>query len=317
MDEQQTTGQIMDTTNTDGAFESDFENGVMEGLENQQPQDDDTGEGAAEGLENQQPDHPSDKPETPPAPQDGQDPPAAQQAETPPAPQLVSMTYNGRQIMLPQDAVSAIGQALGGDPIALLQKGMNYDSKAARELRVLDRYAEASGLTRAQYLEQLEGMQRQQELASEVEKCRAEFPDTPDAALTAIAEGRCAAKRAAEQQQIAEREQYLAGVRQRAAQQLADNKRAAAMREWDAYEQLADVHKPEDVPPRVLELVQQGMTPTAAHWRHQAEQAQQQAAQQTQINKQTQKNAASSAGSMSGTGDETGFEADFARAFAY
>lgn len=66
---------------------------------------------------------------------------------------------------------------------------MNYDRKAEREMRVLDQYAEAAGMNRQQYLEQLEGARNEQLLSAEIEQCRTEFPETPDAALKAIARG--------------------------------------------------------------------------------------------------------------------------------
>ena len=164
----------------DGDFGTDFEAGLLgDGLEDQQTAEQNPGEGGADGLENQQPEGQQEQP-----------------------PQLVPMTFNGQQIMLPQEAVQQLRGALGTDPVALLQKGMNYDHKAERELRVLDQYAAASGMTRAQYLAQLEQAQQQQELAAELEKARSEFPEgTPDAALQEIAKSRVASKRAAEQQQ--------------------------------------------------------------------------------------------------------------------
>lgn len=158
------------------------------GLENQQAAAPDGGaEGEEGGLENQQTDPgQQDEPETLP-PEGGETPP--EEAENQPV-QTVPLVYNGQQILLPADAVQALTGALGANPVELLQKGMNYDAKGEREFRLLDRYAEASGMSRQQYLEQLEGVQRQQMLEGEIEKCRSEFPDTPDAALRAIAEGR-------------------------------------------------------------------------------------------------------------------------------
>ena len=152
-------------------------------------------------------------------------------------------------------------------------------------------------MSRQQYIEQLEAAQRQQELAAEVEKCRTEFPDTPDAALKAIAEGRMASKRAAAQQQAAQREQQLAAVRQRAASAVEQARQQAAVKAWDDYEQIADVHKKEDIPPRVLELVQkEGMSPVAAHYRYQAEQKE----QQLGIRQKGEQNRQQSVGSLAG-----------------
>lgn len=314
----------------DGDFGSDFEAGLLgDTLENQQSAEQDDGEGAANGLENQQPGGQQGEPENQPpdkvnssagaregalgqggVQQEGQPPAAQQQAWPAPVP----MTYNGQQILLPAEAVQALRGALGMDPIELLQKGMNYDRKAERELRLIDQFAQGAGLSRAQYIEQLEAAQRQQELAAEVEKCRAEFPDTPDAALRAIAEGRMAAKRAAAQQQAVQREQQLAAVRQRAANAVEQARQKAEIKAWDDYEQIAGVHTREDIPPRVLELVQkEGMSPVAAHYRYQTEQKD----QQLGIQQKAAQNRQQSVGSLAGDAATGGFEADFMKGFGY
>ena len=214
MDDIRETSGIDSTTQMDGDFSTDFEAGLLgDGLENQQTAGQDPGEGGADGLENQQPEGQQEEPENKGA-EDGQQPPPAQQ-ERPPVP----LTYNGQQILLPGEAVEALRGALGLDPVAVLQKGMNYDHKAARELRLLDQYAAASGMTRQQYIGKLEAAQRQQELAAEVEKCRAEFPEgTPDAALTEIAKNRIASRQAAERQQAMQRQSELQQMQQRAQQ---------------------------------------------------------------------------------------------------
>ena len=294
----------------DGDFGSDFEAGLMDGgLENQQPTGQDTGEGAAEGLENQQPEGQQGEPENN-QPEGGQEPPQAQQEP----PKMVPMTYNGQQIMLPESAVQALRGALGHDPVELLQKGMNYDHKAERELRVLDQFATAAGLTRAQYLGQLEQMQREGEIKAEREKCRGEVPETPDAAFAEIAKNRVAARHAAAQQQAMQRQQEIRQVQQRAQQAVQHARRQAEIAEWDRYEQMAKVHKPEDIPPRVMELVQQqGLKPTEAHLQYQLEQAQQQNA----IKKKDQQNRQQSAGSLTGSDSPGGFEAEFMKAFQF
>ena len=296
----------------DGDFGTDFEAGLLgDGLENQQPAGQDPGEGGADGLENQQPEGQQEQPED--KQQGGQEPPAEAQQEQPP--QLVPMIFNGYRILLPQEAVQQLRGALGTDPVALLQKGMNYDHKAERELRVLDQYAAASGMTRAQYLAQLEQAQQQQELAAELEKARSEFPEgTPDAALQEIAKSRVASKRAAEQQQRAQQQAAVQQVQQRAEQAVQEARRKAEIAEWDRYEQMAKVHKPEDIPPRVMELVQQkGLKPTEAHLQYQLEQAQ----QQNEINKKDQQNRQQSAGSLAGADNLGGFEAEFMKAFQF
>lgn len=282
----------------DGDFGTDFEAGLLgDGLESQQTAEQDTGDGGADGLESQQPEGRQGQPED--NQKGGQEPPAEAQQEQPP--QLVPMTYNGQQIMLPQEAVQQLRGALGRNPIELLEKGMNYDHKAERELRLLDQYAAASGLTRTQYLAQLEQAQQQAKLAAEIEKARGEFPEAPDAALQEIARNRVAAKRAAEQQQAQQRQQAVQQVQQRAQTAVQEARRKAELAAWAEYGKIAGIGTNDDVPARVLELVQkEGMTPVAAHWRYQAEQAQ----QQNEINKKDQQNRQQSAGSLTGAGDD-------------
>ena len=296
----------------DGFSDADFlaaleDNGS---LENQQDVAEGAPEGDGDGLENQQTGTDTqDEPENQP-PEGGEVPPET--AEQPV--QTVPLVYNGQQILLPADAVQALTGALGANPVELLQKGMNYDAKGEREFRLLDQYAEAAGMNRQQYLEQLAGARNEQLLSAEIEKCRAEFPETPDAALKAIAEGRMASQRAAAAQAAEQQRARLDAMQQRIDQTVAQARQEADERAWDEYETIAGVHKPEDIPPRVMELVNsEGMTPVAAHWRYQAELNQQavKIAEKNQTNRQT------SPGSMTGTGEESGFEADFLRAFKF
>lgn len=296
----------------DGFSDADFlaaleDNGS---LENQQDVAEGAPEGDGDGLENQQTGTDTqDEPENQP-PEGGEVPPET--AEQPV--QTVPLVYNGQQILLPADAVQALTGALGANPVELLQKGMNYDAKGEREFRLLDQYAEAAGMNRQQYLEQLEGARNEQLLSAEIEQCRTEFPETPDAALKAIAEGRMASRRAAEAQAAEQQQAELTAMQQRIDQTVEQARQAANEKAWDEYETLAGVHKPEDIPPRVMELVNsEGMTPVAAHWRYQAELNQQavRIAEKNQTNRQT------SPGSMTGAGEESGFEADFLRAFKF
>ena len=284
----------------DGFSDADFlaaleDNGS---LENQQDVAEGAPEGDGDGLENQQTGTDTqDEPENQPS-EDGEVPPEAVEQPV----QTVPLVYNGQQILLPADAVQALTGALGANPVELLQKGMNYDRKAEREMRVLDQYAEAAGMNRQQYLEQLEGARNEQLLSAEIEQCRTEFPDTPDAALKAIAEGRMASRRAAEAQAAEQQRARLDAMQQRIDQTVEQARQAANEKAWDEYETLAGVHKPEDIPPRVMELVNsEGMTPVAAHWRYQAEQNQQavRIAEKNQTNRQT------SPGSVAGNESDT------------
>lgn len=270
------------------------------GLENQQAAAPDGGaEGEEGGLENQQTDPGQhDEPETLP-PEGGETPP--EEAENQPV-QTVPLVYNGRRFQLPADAVQALTGALGANPVELLQKGMNYDAKGEREFRLLDRYAEASGMSRQQYLEQLEGVQRQQMLEGEIEKCRSEFPDTPDAALRAIAEGRLASQRAEQVRAAQQRQAEITAAQQRIDQTVQQARHEAETRAWDEYVRVSGAKSVEDVPPRVAELVtKEHMTPVAAHWRYMSEQAQ----QQVEIEKKNNQNRQMSPGSMTGREGDT------------
>lgn len=306
-------GNTSDTGADMDGFNGDDFLAVLEGnddLENQQTAAEGEEETVQDGTENQRAEEQQEEPENQP-PEGGNDNPP-EQAEQPV--QTVPLVFNGQQIMLPAEAVSALQGALGANPVELLQKGMNYENKAARELRVLDQYAEAAGMNRQQYLEQLEGARNEQLLSAEMEQCRTEFPETPDAALKAIAEGRMASRRAAKAQAAEQQRAELTAMQQRIDQTVAQAREEADARAWEEYVSLSGVKSFEEVPKRVLELVQQeAMTPVAAHWRYQAELNQQavRIAEKNQTNRQT------SPGSMTGTGEESGFEADFLRAFKF
>ena len=298
-------GNTSDTgADMDGFDESEFL-AALEGsdAEDQRGTNEGNEENVQDGAEDQRAEEQPEEPENQPS-EDGEVPPEAVEQPV----QTVPLVYNGQQILLPADAVQALTGALGANPVELLQKGMNYDRKAEREMRVLDQYAEAAGMNRQQYLEQLEGARNEQLLSAEIEKCRAEFPETPDAALKAIAEGRMASRRAAEAQAAEQRRAELTAMQQRIDQTVEQAREEADARAWEEYVSLSGVKSFEEVPKRVLELVQQeAMTPVAAHWRYMSEQAQQavRIAEKNQTNRQT------SPGSMTGTGEESGFEADF------
>ena len=294
---------------TDGDIGAVFEDGLFDGeLENQQDAGQDTGKDGDGGLENQQPDGQPQEPGQDKG-ADGEPQPEQQQPQTAPQTQeqpqaLVQMQYNGQQYMLPRAAVDEIGRALGVNAVELLQKGMNYDHKAERELAVLGRYAAASNMTVPQYVQALETQRQQQELDAEVEKCRREFPESEDGAVQEIAKSRLAARRNAELQQAHAREAQAQQMRSRVdqtVQQMQQRKLAAS---WDAYEQITGIHKKEDIPPRVMELVQQGCTPLEAHWRHQSEQAQAELKQKKDIEQQQERNQNTTTGSLSGAGVE-------------
>ena len=253
----------------DGFDESEFL-AALEGsdAEDQRGTNEGNEEIVQDGAEDQRAEEHSEEPENQP-PEDGENSDAAQTA----APQTVPFKWKDTEILLPAEAVNALQSALGANPVELLQKGMNYDAKGEREFRLLDQYAEASGMSRQQYLEQLESARNEQLLSAEIEKCRAEFPETPDVALKAIAEGRMASQRAAAAQAAEQQRAELTAMQQRIDQTVEQAREEADARAWEEYVSLSGVKSFEEVPKRVLELVQQeAMTPVAAHWRYQAEQ---------------------------------------------
>ena len=287
-----------DGADMDGFDESEFL-AALEGsdAEDQRGTNEGNEENVQDGAEDQRAEEQPEEPENQP-PEGGENSDAAQTA----APQTVPFKWKDTEILLPAEAVNALQSALGANPVELLQKGMNYDAKGEREFRLLDQYAEASGMSRQQYLEQLESARSEQLLSAEIEKCRAEFPETPDVALKAIAEGRMASRRAAEAQAAEQQRAQLTAMQQRIDQTVAQAKQDATVKAWDEYETLAGVHKPEDIPPRVMELVNsEGMTPVAAHWRYQAEQN----AQAVQIEKKNNQNKMTSPGSVQGNEGDT------------
>lgn len=293
-------GNTSDTGADMDGFNGDDFLAALEGnddLENQQTAAEGAEETVQDGAEDQRTEEQQEEPENQP-PEGGEVPPETVEQPV----QTVPLVYNGQQILLPADAVQALTGALGANPVELLQKGMNYDRKAEREMRVLDQYAEAAGMNRQQYLEQLEGARNEQLLSAEIEKCRAEFPETPDVALRAIAEGRMASQRAAAAQAAEQQRAQLTAMQQRIDQTVAQARQEADERAWDEYETLAGVHKLEDVPSRVMELVNsEGMTPVAAHWRYQAEQN----AQAVQIEKKNNQNKMTSPGNVQGNKGDT------------
>lgn len=294
----------VDGADMDGDFGSDFEDGLFDGdLENQQTAEQETGEGADGGLGNQQPDGQQGEPEKQEN-EGGERPPAEGQPPAQEPPQLVPLTYNGQQIMLPQAAVQEIGRALGMDAIELLQKGMNYEHKNERELAVLNQYAAAANMTVPQFIQQLEQLKQAQELEEEVKKIKDEFPATEENALLEIAKGRVAARRNEQMQQAHAREAQMQQLRSRVDQTVQDMQKQRENEQWTAYEKETGIHTPDKIPPRVWELVHQGKTPMEAHWQYQSEQAKAKLDKQNNIHQQQERNRQATTGSLAGAAVE-------------
>lgn len=281
---------------TDGAEQEQDDGaatGFTEGLsaacgDNQPAMQEQTGEDEPEGAENQR------------ALESAAPPEQLEQAmrQAPP----VNLTFNGAVTALPADAVQQVARALGGganDVVTLLQKGMNYENKAAREMRVLEEYANAAGIDRNAYLHQLEEGLQTARLKSETDRVLEQYPGMAQQTAQSVAKQRMAD---AEQSRRQEQEQ----TQQRVRQTVNKVRVQAQMQAWDAYEQLSGVHRAQDIPPRVLELVQrEGMDPTAAHWRFQSEQN----GLQLQHHQKMNQNKRAS------TGSQRGAASDFADAF--
>lgn len=293
-----------DGADMDGDFGSDFEDGLFDGdLENQQTAEQDTSKGEDGGLENQQPDGQQGEPEQQEQ-EGGEQPPAEGQPPAQEPPQLVPLTYNGQQIMLPQAAVQEIGRALGANAIELLQKGMNYEHKNERELAVLNQYAAAANMTVPQFIQHLEQRKQAQELEAEVEKLKNEFPASEEGALLEIAKSRVAARQNEQMQQAHARDAQMQQLRSRVDQTLQQMQKQRENAQWDAYEKETGIHDPENIPPRVWELVQQGKTPMEAHWQYQSEQAKAELDKQNNIHQQQEKNRQATTGSLAGAAVE-------------
>lgn len=218
------------------------------------------------------------------------------------AAETLPLSYMDSAFQLDAAAVQSIAGALGStqqDVIALLQKGMNYEHKASREIGILNDFAQASGMTLDQYLNGLESAREENLVQTEMQQVAAEMPEgTPEEALRRIAERNVADRRAERQQQAQQAAQLAA--------QQADRGRVDA---WGAllgeYPELRD---PQNVPQGLFEIMaKQGCTPSEAFYRVQA---QQQAAQLAEakraleVAQQKQKNKETAVGSQSTAGDD-------------
>ena len=128
-------GNTSDTgADMDGFDESEFLAALeVSDAEDQRGTNEGNEENVQDGAEDQRAEEQPEEPENQPS-EGGEVPPEAVEQPV----QTVPLVYNGQQIMLPADAVQALTGALGANPVELLQKGMNYDRKAEREMRVLD-----------------------------------------------------------------------------------------------------------------------------------------------------------------------------------
>jgi len=248
------------------------------------------------------------EPEESDAEAESEEPEDEEQAEDEqqPAPQYVTLNFGGNPVNVPADAVSAFSQALGQDVAGVIQKGLAYDSKNAREIGILERYAKSSGLSLGEYMNLLEREAENQEVQNEMDRLRARYPeDTPEEALADIARNVLAQRREAETRQQLE---------QQNAMQAQVSRQMAQMRSQDIQNGVAafmqqhpEIRSSADVPQEVWDIMDTpGMTLAAAWERWQAQQAQaeaEQLKQQLEIERKNQQNRQQSAGSQQGGGD--------------
>lgn len=235
----------------------------------------------AEETVNEPADEPAEPQEGEPAEETPAEPAEPPQEAAEPT---VPLVYNGQQMGLPKSAVDALAGVLGGDVIALLQKGMNYEHRGSREIGMLERYAQAGGYdSRAAYLDAMERQLGQHQIDMELARLQEQYPETPEDALRPIAErtvdDRNAAERAARERENAERaraEMLRAGEEK--------------SRPWA---DMLKLHPEVDVSTlgkEFFDLVNAGVPPVAAYERMETERVKQEAAELREQLKATQKN---------------------------
>lgn len=225
--------------------------GVAEDGGDQTEQTDGESEGAGEAAGGDQTGGDSETAEPETEPQDAAEPPAQT------APVMVLRNLD-RSYDLPLDAVQSIARVLGvtvNDAVALVQKGMNYESKGQREARLLQGLAQSAGLDYNAFLAKAENEQRDLRVQAEMQRIRTEFPEgTPDAALRRIAEGNLASQRAREQ---------IDAVRNRQSRE-AEAQRAKLEPFRELLRARPDIKSVADYPKGTIELIRGGMSPLAA-----------------------------------------------------
>lgn len=172
--------------------------------------------------------------------------------------QVLTMRSMDKSYALPAGAVGEVARALGVTPeaaVALMQKGMNYDNKGAREARLLQGLAQSAGLDYNAFLAKAEGEQRELRVRAEMLKVAATLPEgTPEAALRQIAESNLASQRA--------REQIEAAKSRMRQESDAQNARVEPFREL--LRARPDIKRREDIPQAAWELIGKGMHPLSA-----------------------------------------------------
>lgn len=201
--------------------------------------------GAADGGDQAESETETAEPET--APQDA--------AETAPVMVLKNLDHS---YDLPLGAVQGIAKALGVSPdaaVALMQKGMNYESKGQREARLLQGLAQSAGLDYNAFLAKAENEQRDLRVQGEMQRVAAELPaGTPPEALRRIAEQNLATQRARDQIQAAKDRQT----------QETEARRAQLEPFRELLRARPEIRSAKDYPEGAIELIRGGMSPLQA-----------------------------------------------------
>lgn len=220
--------------------------------------------------------------------------------------EYVTLNFGAGAVNVPADAVMAFSQALGQDVTGVIQKGLAYDSKNAREIGILERFAKSARVSLDEYVNLLEENIEKQEVQMEVNRLRGQYPeDTPDEALEDIAKNVIAQRREAETRQ--QQEQQTA-MQAQVSQQMAQMRAGEIQQGVAAFmQQHPEIRSSADVPEEVWNIMNTpGMTLAAAWERWQAQQAQaeaEQLRQQLEIERKNKQNRQQSAGSQQGGGD--------------
>ena len=228
-----------------------------------------------------------------------QNTPQAQQT----AQQFVTVPYNGQNINLPLDALTALNNAFGGNIGQILERGLApqqpvQPQQPSQEAMILDAYAKAAGFTDRQgYMQAMQQQLNNFEVQQEIKNLQMKYPDTPQEALFGLAQQTVQNRHQQQANQRVFAEQQIQKAQQQAKYQAQQKANAEKVRPFlEFYKQYPDVKK-DSLDPKFFELVKGGLHPSAAYERLQAEQYK---AQLAAMNK-NQQNAATSIGSMQGS----------------
>lgn len=152
------------------------------------------------------------------------------------------------------------------EAVTYAQKGMNYDAifnelQAAKTeaqelapfLQELDYWANESGMNRSEYVKFLRDNRQTQILQNEMSGIRSQYPDLPDEVVKEMAELRCKGK----ETETAKLEE-----------QRAEAKKNAEFAPWQRFIEVYGIIEPDEIPPDVMEYVNNGLSPIEAMQKH-------------------------------------------------